>query len=494
MSKSRSKSKSRSNSSTKKKRKREDENETESSLLPSSEGEPNDRRQDPSLKEAIAETKTKPDDKSSHGNKRQKKKRKKRAIHNVERQSSPKEGNDKGGDRSLSAIKTTGNSSPVLKQQQQQDNDQTLETSTRLVTESRHKKKRKKKKKKRAPQEQLTTNNDDDGDGGVDDANGTNNNDNVDDEVVLEGSMISDIFVLIDRKGGKVYSATEQRLENGERKLVGRLDEKGGVVLFPKNEQLEKDLEPSSEHNNDDDSDRDDKNGDPHKPSSGFPFEVDPDDHCESPLEAYEDIVPLLQSYRRRIRSGKESSKQLSIYDPYFCNGRVARQLESLGFPEIYNRKEDCYEVWNDSSLYPSYEVFLTNPPYSADHIEKLMQHVTSKKNQNKPWMLLMPNFVHKKDYFQKLTANAGQLPIYLVPKKRYIYLPPPTMREKKASSTHKKSSPFVSMWYLWGGSRDVTNEWYRVLVQKQQQPGGKLFDVARSKSGLRDLRRKPKK
>ena len=182
------------------------------------------------------------------------------------------------------------------------------------------------------------------------------------------------------------------------------------------------DLESSSEHSNDD-SDSDDKNGDPNKPSSDFPFEVDPDDHCESPLEAYEDIAPLLQSYGRRIHSGKESSKQLSIYDPYFCNGRVARQLESLGFPEIYNRKEDCYEVWRDSSRYPSYEVFLTNPPYSADHIEKLMQHVTSKNNQNKPWMLLMPNFVHKKDYFQKLTATAGQLPIYLVPKKRYIYL-----------------------------------------------------------------------
>jgi len=230
----------------------------------------------------------------------------------------------------------------------------------------------------------------------------------------------------------------------------------------------------------------DDKNNETSQ-SSNFPYEVDPDDHCESPLEAYEHIVPLLESYCLRIR--KQCKNKLSIYDPYFCNGRVARHLESLGFPEVYNRKEDCYTIWKDPSLYPSYDIFLTNPPYSADHIEKLMQHVTSKDNRNKPWMLLMPNFVHKKSYFQQLITNTGQLPIYLVPKKRYIYQPPPTMRAKKASSTHKKSSPFVSMWYIWGGSRQVTDEWYREL-QKHQSTA---FDIARSKSALRDLRRKQK-
>lgn len=307
-------------------------------------------------------------------------------------------------------------------------------------------------------------------------------NEKIDDEIVLEGSIVSDVLVLIDRKARRVYSATEERLQNGERKQVGSLDGNGQVVFFHKTEEKGNDNQSFSMNTS-----GNDKNGDD-KTSSVFPYEVDPDDHCESPLEAYRDIVPLLESYRRWIR--KQSNSQLSIYDPYFCNGRVARHLESLGFPEVYNRKEDCYKVWKDASLYPSYDIFLTNPPYSADHMEKLMQHVTSKKNKNKPWMLLMPNFVHKKDYFKQLTADNGQLPIYLVPKKRYIYQPPQNMRAKKASSTHKKSSPFVSMWYLWGGSREVTDEWYR-LMQKQHSTA---FDVARSKSALRDLRRKPKK
>jgi hypothetical protein len=108
----------------------------------------------------------------------------------------------------------------------------------------------------------------------------------------------------------------------------------------------------------------------------------------------------------------------------------------------------------------------------------------------------LQPSFVHKKDYFHRLMATTGQHPIYLVPHKRYIYQPPANFRDKKASDTHKKSSPFVSMWYLWGGSQKVTDEWFRLLQQeanKRNIQGGNGFDVARSKSGLRDLRRKPK-
>mmetsp|Transcript_11959 Transcript_11959/g.24692 ORF Transcript_11959/g.24692 Transcript_11959/m.24692 type:complete len:331 (+) Transcript_11959:2-994(+) len=320
----------------------------------------------------------------------------------------------------------------------------------------------------------------------IDFHNGKVGDDTNENEIILEGSMVSDTLVLIDRKAGRVYSATEERLDNGERKQVGRLDGKGQVVLFHKidereNEGMDSQALSSNSNNVDEDTESNDD-------ASAFPYEVDPDDHCESPLDAYKDIVPLLETYRRWIR--KQSNSHLSIYDPYFCNGRVARHLELLGFPDVYNRKEDCYKVWRDPSMYPNYDIFMTNPPYSVDHIEKLMRHVISKQNKKKPWMLLMPNFVHKKDYFQQLTTDTGQLPIYLVPKKRYTYQPPPNMRAKKASSTHKKSSPFVSMWYLWGGSREVTDEWYRVLRNQNSAD----FDVARSKSGLRDLRRKPKK
>ncbi|VEU40773.1 unnamed protein product [Pseudo-nitzschia multistriata] len=393
---SKSKSKSKLHSSSKKKRKREDEKPL---ALTSVGIESNDKQEYFDEKGTTTETIADDNntDKSSKRNKKQNKKRKKRKIEDKEQHcSSLKEKNSTDYDTN-GVTNRAENSPPSLQQ----------ETATDRAPSSKKKKRKKKKNNKISEQNSPGKNKDED----VEHFDNTNYNDVINDEVVLEGAMISELFVLIDRKGGKVYSATEQRLENGNRQQIGCLDGNGGVVIFQKTEEKDKDLNSSSNTGGH-------ING---NPSTAFPYEVDPDDHCESPLEAYEDIVPLLQSYSRWIR--KESINELSIYDPYFCDGRVARQLNSLGFPEVYNRKEDCYEVWKDPSIYPSYDVFLTNPPYSADHIEMLMKHVTSKKNQNKPWMLLMPNFVHKKDYFQKLTSNAGQLPIYLVPRKRYIYL-----------------------------------------------------------------------
>lgn len=225
-----------------------------------------------------------------------------------------------------------------------------------------------------------------------------------------------------------------------------------------------------------------------------FPFDAEPDDHCESPLEAYEDIVPILQACARRL---KKSQQELSIYDPYYCDNRVARNMASLGFPTVYNRKEDCYKVWDDPSRYPPNDIVVTNPPYSGDHIEKLIRHVAEHQSQrSKPFALLLPVFVHKKDFFEAIIKNPKRgrscSPIFLVPQKRYVYQPPPNFRAKKVSDTHKKSSPFPSMWYLWGGSQEATDEWFRIL-QKQGDSTSR-FSVARSKSALRDLRRKHKK
>jgi hypothetical protein len=233
-----------------------------------------------------------------------------------------------------------------------------------------------------------------------------------------------------------------------------------------------------------------------------FPFEADPDDHCESPIDAYQHILPILQNYaKRRYTSQTQQTRNdvtketLSIYDPYYCDGQVKRHLNDLGFPNVYNMKEDCYALWNDPTLYDTiqYDVLLTNPPYSGDHIERLMKHVTSTKNRDKPWILLMPMYVHKKEYFKHWTKVTHQQPIYLIPKKRYVYEPPPQFRTKKVSDTHKKSSPFVSCWYLWGGSQFITEEWYRILQQQSLGTNTNLFNVARSTSALRDLRRKQK-
>lgn len=224
----------------------------------------------------------------------------------------------------------------------------------------------------------------------------------------------------------------------------------------------------------------DDENGDKDNSAPNFPFPTDADDHCESPLQAYADVVPFLNDV-----AAKTSSKDILIYDPYFCNGTVVSNLSSLGFPNVYNRKEDCYQVWG-SSRYPNHDILVTNPPYSGDHIERLINHVTSPSFGNRPWMLLLPQWVHKKDFF--IAKTKGIRPFYIVPHKRYVYIPPPSFRESKKSDVHKKSSPFVSMWFIWGGTDRQNDKWLSTIARRISN-----CDVARSKSALRDLRRKGK-
>ena len=248
-----------------------------------------------------------------------------------------------------------------------------------------------------------------------------------------------------------------------------------------------------------------------------FPYKTDEDDHCETPLIAYKHIAPLLH-HILRVRK-KQNPSELAIYDPYYCNGSVKTHLASLGFTNVYNKKEDCYKVWQleidetskvpskENNALPDFDVFMTNPPYSGDHINRLMEFLTKKLPASKlePWFLLMPNWVHKKDYYISAIKKYNIRPFYVVPKKRYVYEPPKDFRAKKISDTHKKSSPFVSMWYIWGGSEDMTNALYDLCYSKKHGLPSRLIelelnvlwnecDVARSKSALRDLRRKSHK
>ena len=246
-----------------------------------------------------------------------------------------------------------------------------------------------------------------------------------------------------------------------------------------------------------------------------FPFPVDPDDHCESPLEAYRDVAPFLSLLDKHLHSNLTSTTNgtatstLRIYDPYYCDGAVKRNFASLGFSNVYNRKENCYEMWetasinsNDNNIVNQFDVLVTNPPYSEDHIERLIQFVTSDvfMLSQKPWFLLLPQWVHKKEYFINATIksnlNAQRYqpsniqPFYVIPKKRYVYTPPPNFRVPTKSDVHKKSSPFVSMWYCWGGTSAINEQLILHFYDTKNRPTNQACDLARSKNAIRDLRR----
>lgn len=69
-------------------------------------------------------------------------------------------------------------------------------------------------------------------------------------------------------------------------------------------------------------------------------FEVDYNDHFETPLVAYQDIIPILLETAKLLNKSKS---QLIIYDPYYCQGNMKSHLSSFGYTNVINNNEDFY-------------------------------------------------------------------------------------------------------------------------------------------------------
>lgn len=122
-----------------------------------------------------------------------------------------------------------------------------------------------------------------------------------------------------------------------------------------------------------------------------FPFVVSAEaDHAETPLQAYADIASVLRIVAENL--GKDA-RDLKIYDPYFCAGTMKEHMRAIGFPCVYNRKEDFYQVVKNGTV-PEHDVVVTNPPYSLDHIQRILRWLV---RNGKPWFLLVPNYVYMK-------------------------------------------------------------------------------------------------
>ena len=98
----------------------------------------------------------------------------------------------------------------------------------------------------------------------------------------------------------------------------------------------------------------------------------------ETSAVAYADIVPVLCSLATAL--GKSHSEMI-IFDPFYCQGSVVRNLAALGFTNVINAKQVSFFCiflnWNTlvawshllyqdfySNPVPKYDVLLTNPPY----------------------------------------------------------------------------------------------------------------------------------
>lgn len=182
-----------------------------------------------------------------------------------------------------------------------------------------------------------------------------------------------------------------------------------------------------------------------------YPYFVNDDDHCETPLAAYRDIAPILDAILKEKKGVGAVRSELAIYDPYFCEGSMKEHLASLDFTNVYNKREDFYKVIEQQTL-PEFDVLVTNPPYSGDHPMALLKFI-KQQSEKKPFLLLMPNWVYTKDYYSILPADTL---FYVSPHARYLYTTPKGRRQKKSG---KVTSPFPSIWYCGTGISENAKE-----------------------------------
>jgi hypothetical protein len=238
---------------------------------------------------------------------------------------------------------------------------------------------------------------------------------------------------------------------------------------------------------------------------SEYPYATDYNDHFETPLQAYQDTKLLLDwlsanvndvdasnvccgdndatktthdriiigngrnKKKRHIhpaesaQSTSEKTTSITLYDPYYCNGRTAVLLRELGYPNIIHEKRDFYADIEKGTV-PEYDILITNPPYSDTHKKRCLDYCfeqlrgqqqqpseTSTRGGN-PFLLLMPAYTASKQYYRDCLAQQSSSEddvVYLVPSAPYHYEHP--------ENTGKDKSPFDSLWFCGLGKERVT-------------------------------------
>jgi hypothetical protein len=172
-----------------------------------------------------------------------------------------------------------------------------------------------------------------------------------------------------------------------------------------------------------------------------YQFEVDYNDHFETPLRAYQDLLPCLQSMCNELIQRKAIDNVI-LYDPYWCQGQMRALLHSLGLNNVINQNRDFYEDIA-SNILPVYDVLVTNPPYSGDHKVKLLNFLSSSQHLNRPAALLLPAYTAGKSYWREYISNTTQTISYILPQGSYEYTHP--------EGTGHDLPPFYSIWFLIG-------------------------------------------
>lgn len=269
-----------------------------------------------------------------------------------------------------------------------------------------------------------------------------------------------------------------------------------------------------------------------------FPYKANFNDHFETSIEALRDLMPVVEAYRSLVRPNCPDA--FTVYDPYYCAGAIRQHWADLGVAKLIHEKRDFYQDVEDRTVPSQYDILITNPPYSEDHIQRLLEFLIG---SNKAWAFLVPDYVASKDWYVSIvescftpntmlylgqnaysgvvhpaqTAKArvqpfvssfplsappaasvavpmiplpgsapqqttvGLEPFYVVPRGRYDF--------KHPLGAGHDSSHFKSMWFVWCGRR--TNDVLRAVTAELASRQAQRQDVPTVVSGLAGLRKK---
>ncbi len=175
-----------------------------------------------------------------------------------------------------------------------------------------------------------------------------------------------------------------------------------------------------------------------------FDYPVDYNDHFETPLIAYQDILPILDA----VQEDNKNRKEHVVYDPYYCDGRTAIFLRQLGFEQVVHAKRDFYRDISNHKI-PQHDTLVTNPPYSDTHKERCLEFCAQQfRDHKRPFFLLMPNYVAARSYYRRILGDLVDDVAYFVPSQPYEYDHP--------EGTGHEIPPFASLWFCGIGKETI--------------------------------------
>eukprot|EP00796_Vickermania_ingenoplastis_P002495 gene2495-1555_t len=126
------------------------------------------------------------------------------------------------------------------------------------------------------------------------------------------------------------------------------------------------------------------------------PFKANFNDHFETSSDAIGHIFCVVRELRDLVRPS--APDRFSVYDPYYCSGAIAKIWERFGVSNFIHENRDFYADIESGSI-PAFDMLVTNPPFSDDHIQRLLKFLL---DQDKPWAFLAPEYIATKEWYKK--------------------------------------------------------------------------------------------